>query len=135
VSWNHNTSLASSKQRLGDVLHDNQGIAAISQVHLPSNSPELTAADFFMGYLKAQVFTHTLPDIHSLKNAVRQKIANVTQDTLRRVMASVPGRWQQCLDCHGGHLQDAVLKTRGFFCESKTLTYLTVFNCIYCCVK
>ena len=28
-------SLASSIQRLGDVLHDNQGIAAISQVHLP----------------------------------------------------------------------------------------------------
>ena len=28
-------SLTSSTQRLGDVLHDNQGIAAISQVHLP----------------------------------------------------------------------------------------------------
>jgi len=28
-------SLTSSTQRLGDVLHDNQGIAAISHVHLP----------------------------------------------------------------------------------------------------
>ena len=28
-------SFTSSIQRLGDVLHDNQGIAAISQVHLP----------------------------------------------------------------------------------------------------
>ena len=28
-------SLTASIQRLGDVLHDNQGIAAISQVHLP----------------------------------------------------------------------------------------------------
>ena len=28
-------SLTSSIQRLGDVLHDNQGIVAISQVHLP----------------------------------------------------------------------------------------------------
>ena len=28
-------SLTSSIQRLGDVLHDNKGIAAISQVHLP----------------------------------------------------------------------------------------------------
>ena len=45
------------------------------------------------------------------KNAIRQEIANVTQESLRRVVASVPGRWQQCLDCHGGHLQDAVLKT------------------------
>jgi len=68
----------------------------------------------FMGYLKARVFTHTLPDINSLKNAIRQETVNVTQDTLRRVMASVPGRWQQCLHCHGGHLQDVVLKTWGF---------------------
>jgi len=30
-------------------------------------------------------------------------------------MASVPGRWQQRLDCHGGHLQDVVLKTWGLF--------------------
>jgi len=59
--------------------------------------------------LKAQVFTHTLPDINNLKNAIRQEIANVTQDTLRRVMASVSGRWQHCLHCHGGHLQDFVL--------------------------
>jgi hypothetical protein len=36
-----------------------------------------------MGYLKAQVFTHTLSDINSLKNAIRQEIANVTQDTLK----------------------------------------------------
>ena len=66
---------------------------------------------FLWWYLEAQVFTHTLPDINSLKNAVRQEIENVTQDPLRRAMASVPGRWQQCLDCHRGHLQDSVLKT------------------------
>jgi len=66
---------------------------------------------FLWGYLKAQVFTHTLPDINSLKNAIHQEIGNVTQDTLRHVMANVPERWQQCLDCHGGHLQDVVLKT------------------------
>ena len=66
---------------------------------------------FLWGYLKAQGFTHTLPDNNSLKNLIRREIANVTQDTLSRVMASVPGRWQQCLDCHGWHLQDVVLKT------------------------
>ena len=86
-------------------------LSQFGDIQWPSNSPDLTVADFFLwGYLKAQVFTHTLPDINSLKNAIRQEIANVTQDTLCRVMASVPGRWQQCLDCHGGHLQD-VLKT------------------------
>ena len=87
-------------------------LSRFGDIQWPSNSPDLTAADLFFflwGYLKAQVFTHTLPYINSLENAI-QEIANVTQDTLRRVMASVPGRWQQCLDCHGGHLQD-VLKT------------------------
>jgi hypothetical protein len=34
-----------------------------------------------MGYLNAQVFTHTLPDINSIKNAIPREIANVTQDT------------------------------------------------------
>jgi hypothetical protein len=104
-------------------------------IQWPSNSPDLNVADFFVrGYLKAQVFTHTLPVINSLKNVILQEISNVMQDTLRRIMTSVPGRWQQCLDCHGGRLQD-VLKTWGFFGESKTLTYLTVFSCIYCCVQ
>ena len=46
---------------------------------------------FLWGYLKAQVFTHTLPEINSLKDAIRQEIENVTQDTVRCVMVSVPG--------------------------------------------
>jgi len=35
--------LTSSIQRLGDVLHDNQGISAISQVHLPWRDTECPA--------------------------------------------------------------------------------------------
>ena len=27
------------------------------------------------------------------------------------IITNVPGRWQHRLDCHGGHLQDIVLKT------------------------
>ena len=36
-------SLASSIQRLGDVVHDKQGIAAISQLHLPRRDVECPA--------------------------------------------------------------------------------------------
>jgi len=36
-------SLTSSIQRLGDVLHDNRGIGAISQVHLPWRNVECPA--------------------------------------------------------------------------------------------
>ena len=55
-----------------------------------------------------------IKNLNYLKNVILQEIANVTQGTLRRVMASVHGRCQQCLDCHGGHLQDVALKTWGF---------------------
>jgi hypothetical protein len=64
----------------------------------PTNSPDFTAADYFLwGYLKAQDFTHTLPDINSIKNAIPPETANVTQDT--------------AMPCPGGHLQEVVLKT------------------------
>jgi hypothetical protein len=61
-------------------------LSRFGDIQWPSNSPDLTAADFFLwGYLKAQVFTHTLPDINSPKNAICQEIVNVTQDTLHRI--------------------------------------------------
>jgi hypothetical protein len=47
----------------------------------PPNHRSLLQQTFLWGYLKAQVFTHTLPDINSIKNAIPQEIANVTQDT------------------------------------------------------
>jgi hypothetical protein len=90
---------------------------------------------FLWGYLEAQVFTHNLPESNSIKNAIRQEIANVTQGNLHRVMSSVPGRWQQCLDCHGGHLQDVVLKTWGFYVNPRhwltwpcSVVFIAVYN-------
>jgi hypothetical protein len=60
-------------------------LSRFGAIQWPSNSPDFTAADVFLwGYLKAKVFTHTLPDINNLKNAIRQEIANVTQDTTSR---------------------------------------------------
>jgi hypothetical protein len=56
---------------------------------------------FLWRYLKAQVFTHTLPDINSIKNAIPQEIANVKQHT--------------AMPCPGGHLQEVVLKREAFF--------------------
>jgi hypothetical protein len=70
---------------------------------------------FFMGAFESSSF---YSDINSLKNAICQEIANVTQDTLRHVITSVPGRWQQCLDCHGGHLLATRYKLDGPGIES-----------------
>ena len=85
---------------------------------------------FLWGYLKVQVFTYTLPDIDSLKNAICQEIAYVTQDTLRCVMTSVPGRWQQWLDCHGAHLQDVRLfvNPRHWLTWPCSVVFIAVYN-------
>jgi hypothetical protein len=65
-------------------------LSRFGDIQWPSNSPDLTAADFFfMGVFESSSFTHPLTDINSLENAIRQEISNVTQDTLRRVMASM----------------------------------------------
>jgi hypothetical protein len=34
-----------------------------------------------MGVFESSSFSHALPDINSIKNAIRQEIVNVTQDT------------------------------------------------------
>jgi hypothetical protein len=77
------------------------------------NIRNLLQQTFLWGYLKAQVFTHILPDINSLKNAFRQEIANVTQDTTSR-HGQYTWEMAALLDCHGRHLID-VLKAWSFF--------------------
>ena len=42
---------------------------------------------------------------------IREEIANVTPDMLPRMMSSVQGRLQQCVDANGGHLKDIIFKT------------------------
>jgi hypothetical protein len=51
-------------------------------IQWPSNSPNLTAAGFFMKIFESSKF-YSLPssDINGIKNAIRQEIANVTHDT------------------------------------------------------
>jgi len=50
----------------------------------------------------------------TLLTALKMQFIRRLRMLLRHVMASVPGRWQHCLDCHGGHLQDVLLNTWGF---------------------
>jgi hypothetical protein len=68
-----------------NVLHSpvdfSLGLVTFSDPQIHLNFLQQT---FLWGYLKAQIFTHTLPDINSLKNVVGQEIVNVTQDTTSR---------------------------------------------------
>jgi hypothetical protein len=141
VSWTHNPHKQCCQLKMGNVKcrtvpqpirHDSQWTPCV--LHSPdefsldlvtfSGPPihrTLLQQTFLWGYLKAEVFTHTLPDINSIKNAIPQEIANITQDTAMPWLSWWTSPWR---------IEDVRL-----FCESKTMTYLTVFSCIYCCVQ
>jgi hypothetical protein len=70
---------------------------------------------FYEGIWKLKFLLTPFLTLTALKMQFIRRLRMLTQDTVRHIMASVPGRWQQCLDCHGGHLQDVVLKMWGFF--------------------
>jgi hypothetical protein len=101
VSWIHNPHKQYCQLNIGNckcrtvpqpIRHDSQRTPYV--LHSPgdlslglvtSSGPPihrtLLQQTFLLGYLKAHVFTYTLPDINSIKNAIPQEIANVTQDT------------------------------------------------------
>ncbi|KAJ4445946.1 hypothetical protein ANN_12632 [Periplaneta americana] len=87
-------------------------ISRLGDIQWPSVSPDLNAPDFFLwGYLKSKIYGRILHDIEDLKTAIREEIANITPETLRRVMAGMQGRLQQCIDANGGHLKEIIFKT------------------------
>ncbi|KAJ4431879.1 hypothetical protein ANN_20485 [Periplaneta americana] len=69
------------------------------------------AEDAVRGLDGTKVYGRILHDIEDLKTAIREEIADVTPETLWRVMAGVQGRLQQCIDANGGHLKDIIFKT------------------------
>jgi len=48
---------------------------------------------------------------HDLKANIREEIANISADTLVRVMTNTRNRFIQCMDNGGRHLPDVILKT------------------------
>ena len=68
--------------------------------------------DFFLwGYLKTNVFADDPPrTIPALKQRIRDEIAAIPVDMLRKVMQNFQARLQECINCNGGHLSDVVFK-------------------------
>jgi hypothetical protein len=94
-------------------------ISRFGDIQWHSNSPDFTAADFLWGYLKAQVLLTPSLTLTALK-------CNSSGDC----------------EYYGGHCNALIFMEDIFkilygrlFCESKTMTYLTVLSCIYCCVQ
>jgi hypothetical protein len=71
----------------------------------PPISPDLTPTDFFLwGLLKGRVHSKK-PRTIALKDAIRRKVAAMTDVTLPDVFASLQTRIQKCLDAGGDRFQ------------------------------
>ncbi|KAG5317980.1 TC3A transposase, partial [Pseudoatta argentina] len=78
----------------------------------PARSPDLSPCDFFLwGYLKSLVYVDRPRTIDHLKNNIRDAIANIPIDMLRRVDENFKKRLNQCMRDGGRHLTDVIFKT------------------------
>ena len=92
------------------------------------------AVNVFMGDIWKLKFLLTPSlTLTALKMQFARRLRMLRRTLLHHVMAIVPGRWQQCLDCHGGHLQDVVLKTCGFLWIQDTDLLDRVQLCLLLC--
>lgn len=77
----------------------------------PPRSPDLTGPDFFLwGYLKSKVYANKPQTIDQLKENIRNEIASITPDILKKVMDNAAIRVQCCIEENGGHLKDVIFK-------------------------
>lgn len=77
----------------------------------PPRSPDLTPPDFFLwGYLKSKVYNSKPRTIAELKNNIRTEMANISTETLEKVMENAQKRAFFAIKNKGGHLIDIVFK-------------------------
>jgi hypothetical protein len=82
------------------------GDRLISKNLWPPGSPDFTPPDFFLwGLLKGRVYSNKQGTIDALKDAIRRKVAAITDVTLPDVFANFQTRIHKCVDAGGGHFQ------------------------------
>lgn len=75
----------------------------------PARSPDLAPCDFFLwGHLKAKVFAEKPRTIQELKAVIRQKIEEIPQEMIEKVMENFRKRLQLCINLRGHHLKDII---------------------------
>jgi len=104
-------------------------LSRFGDIQWPFNSPDLTAADFFYG------------DIWKLKFLLKPSLTLTALKMQFDRRLRMLHRTQVYLgdDSNALIVMEDISKVLYWrheaFCESKTLTYLTVFSCIYCCIQ
>ena len=77
----------------------------------PPHSIDLTPCDFFLwGYVKAKVYERP-QTLEALKEAIRQEVAAITPEMIRKVMDKYREKLHQCINIQGRHLSDILFKT------------------------
>lgn len=92
-------------------MFPNKVVSLRGDIGWPPRSPDLSPCDYFLwGYLKSRVFTHRPRTLEELRAAIRQEIAAIPQDMIRRVMTRFRENLQQCINNNGRHLRDIIFK-------------------------
>jgi hypothetical protein len=78
----------------------------------PARSSDLTACDYWLwGYLKSKVYVARPANIEEFKQRIRDEIASIPGEMIRKVMHNLRGRLEQCVQNGGRHLSDVIFKT------------------------
>lgn len=81
-------------------------ISRFSDLQWPARLPDLTAPDFSLwGFLKSRFYVNKSQTLAALKENIKEKVANLSPEVLRKVIKNVLKRAQMCINSGGGHLQ------------------------------
>ena len=79
---------------------------------LAPRSPDLTPCDFSLwGYHKSRVYVTNPTNLQELGNNIYHEIAELSPDTLMKIMETTKKRALICQRNQGGHLKDIIFKT------------------------
>ena len=65
---------------------------------------------FLWGYLKAKVYEQRPQTLEALKEVIRQEVAAITPEIIRKLMANYRERLQQYINIQGRHLSEILFK-------------------------
>lgn len=92
-----------------DHLNDsfpNRWIGRGGYILWPPRSPDLTPLDFYLwGFIKNVVYTNRPTTPEDLQNRIRDAIARITPEVLRRVVGNFRRRLELCLEVNGGNIE------------------------------
>lgn len=87
-------------------------ISRFGDVHWPARSPDLSMCDFYLwGYLKSKVYVRKPRNLIELKEAIREEISLIEEETIVKVTENFEERLLMCINEDGQHLTEVIFRT------------------------